>query len=82
MTARMGPVVTSTTLAGSLEIAQSSKPFRNFDKVLHFVVNIRQLLLSYTSTGVHVGIRPAPPNSRQESVSSSFYGYKCTIVEQ
>ena len=44
----------------------SSLGLRKAQKVLHFIANIRQLLLSYTSTGVRVGIKPAP-NSQTRS---------------
>jgi hypothetical protein len=67
MTARMRLGVSSTAcrkeakkLTNSLGIAQNSFLFSQLGQLLHFNANIRQLLLSYTSTGVHVEIRPAP----------------------
>ena len=78
MTARMRLGVSSTacrkeatTLTNSLGIAQKLF-FSQLGQLLHFNANIRQLLLSYTSTGVHVEIRPAPNSwTRKSPVATS-----------
>ena len=79
MTARMRLGVSSTacrkeatTLTSSLGIAQKLKKVSQLGQLLHFNANIRQLLLSYTSTGVHVEIRPAPNSwTRKSPVATS-----------
>ena len=79
MTARMRLGVSSTAcrkeakkLTNSLGIAQNSFLFSQLGQLLHFNANIRQLLLSYTSTGVHVEIRPAPNSwTRKSPVATS-----------
>ena len=79
MTAKMRLGVSSTacgkkatTLTSSLGIAQNRKKVSQLGQLLHFNANIRQLLLSYTSTGVHVRIRPAPNSwTRKPSVAAS-----------
>ena len=64
----------ATTLASSLGIAQKLKKKHSFDKVLHLITNIRQLLL-YTQALVTCRDQARTELVDKIGTSRGFYGF-------